>query len=129
MAKKTTKNDQVEYQGESQSGESGYGSVANPPNPSDAIFLGRSLMTVPAQDVTGRRDFAEPVRPPLHYSDGCGPDERVSSRRPAIQGDLGDVSLELDHYNFTPPQGVDKQPYSHGDNPAYTSNGVEIRGT
>lgn len=129
MAKSINKNQQTETQGESQPGTSGYGDGSTPPNPSDAIFLGRALPIIPPQDTVGRRAFNEPVRPPLHYDEGAGPDESTTSRRPAYVGPLGETAKLIDHTELRPMPGVDKQPYSHGPDDSRTTNGVQIRGT
>lgn len=123
--RRATPGNSLEAQGPSQGEASG----ALPSNPSDAIFQGRSLPLMTAQAQTMRRPFSEPTRPPLHYSDGAGPSEGVTSRRPAMTGPPGNVGAQIDHAELRPIQGVDKQPYSSGSNTGMTTNGVEIRGT
>ena len=115
-----------EAKGPAQDGQRGYNPSPNPPNPSDDIFMGSRLTMVPAQQQTLRRPFSEATRPPLHYLDGPGPDETTTSRSPVVQPIPGDSHSNLDHAELRPIQG---QPVRVDPNTAYTSNGVEIRGT
>lgn len=127
MATKKSPRD-VEAIGPSQDGVQGFGGGVNPPNPQDAIFSGPiPLRTSPG--MTTRRPFSEPTRPPLHYNDGTGPDESVTSRRPNTIGPLGDSHSDMDHHENRPIQGEDRQPYSKGTDDSRTTNGVEIRGS
>lgn len=105
-----------------------------PENRSDQIMLG--VLTLPVihmqvgePDQPMRRAFREPVRPPLFYNEGAGPDEAVTSRRPIIPGLMDAISREIDHDELRPIQGVNKQPYALGSNDEHTLNGEWIRGT
>lgn len=115
--------------GPSESGQGGFGPVTNPPNPSDAIVYGAKLPVVMPVDMTQRRDFSEATRPPLHYLDGPGPDEGVTSRLvpPAPRGDSH--KWAMDNFEKRPIQGPDNSRYTGGPNQDKTSQGVEIRGT
>lgn len=124
-----TKGDSLEAKGPAQDGQNGFDPTSNPVNPSDRIFLGSPLPMISAQVQGMRRPFREPVRPPLHYSDGGGPDEAVTSRRPPTQAALGGIHLEVDHKESRPIQGEDANKYANGPDDGYTTNGVEIRGT
>ena len=101
----------------------GYAASALPPNPSDTIIGGGPLPLMLAQETTMRRPFKEVTHTPLHYNDGPGPDEQVTSRRtfPALV-------LGPEHRD-NPPVGNDPNRYSAGENSATTLRGVEIRGT
>jgi hypothetical protein len=126
---KAAKND-YEAIGPAESGFSGYGADgANPVNPSDAIFMGRPMTTVMPSATVTSRPFREATRSPLHYNDGPGTDENVTSRRPPLYGLLGNSHSDLDHEEVLPIQGVDHQPYSHGSNVSTTLNGADIYGT
>lgn len=121
------KNNQTsEAIGPAQDGQRGYNPTANPPNPQDRIFSG-PLPTINPQAQTVRRPFSEPVRPPLHYSDGGGPDESdVTSRRPMVYAPLGDQASASDHCEDRPATGNGPGPVP---NTTHTTNGVVIRGT
>ena len=108
--------------------DEGFSPTADPVNPQDRLFNGPVPM-VSSPGMTTRRPFSEPTRPPLHYNDGTGPDERVTSRRPNTIGPLGNAAALADHHEDTPIQGTDKNKYSAGPNDGRTLNGVEIRGT
>lgn len=123
MAKKSISN--LEAKGPTQ-GEGGYNPSALPSNPSDAIFQGGSLPTIAPQMMTLRRPFSEATRPPLHYLDGPGPDEAVTSRSPHATPILGNAHSDLDHCEERPIQG---QPVRVDPDTSRTTNGVEIRGT
>lgn len=116
--------------GPSESGYEGFGPEgANPSNPSDAIFMGRTLPMVMPVAVTARRDFNEPVRTPLHFDEGPGTDENVTSRRPKMTAPHGNITLTLDHDDVRPIQGYDHNLYSHQPDVSVTENGVPIYGT
>lgn len=106
---KTNKGNSLETRGPSMQAD------GLPPNPSDAIFQGRALPIRQAQTQTMRRPFSEVTKSPLHFDEGRGTDERVSSRRPGASPGAS--------------QGEDQNKYSHGPNVGKTLNGVEIRGT
>lgn len=46
-----------------------------PFNPSDAIYGGAPIPTLPPIALTQRRPFNMATKTPLHYSEGAGPDE------------------------------------------------------
>lgn len=96
----------------------------DPPNPQDRLFSGALPIKTPAQ-VSLRRPFSEPTRPPLHYSDGPGPDEGVTSRRPAVAPNLGYQAAQ-DAREERPLQGKD---LGQVPNTTHTTNGVVIRGS
>lgn len=96
----------------------------DPPNPQDRLFAGALPTYVPPQ-TTVRRPFTEPVRPPLHYADGPGPDEAVTSRQ-APPAPLDDSHSVLDHKELRPIQG---KSVGIVPNTTHTTNGIEIRGT
>ncbi len=114
--------------GPSMDSDEGFDPRPDPVNPQDRLFAG-ALPTVMPQAVTLRRPFNEPTRPPLHYSDGGGPDESVTSRRPNTIAPLGNDAALADHHEDRPLPGSDKNKYSKGPDDGYTTNGVEIRGT
>lgn len=131
MSKKpqSTRGDSLEAKGPAQDGQRGYNPQANP---SDQIFQGSQLPLVSEQAQTLRRPFTLPVRSPLHYNEGPGTDEVVTSRRPMVPAIQGNLPLDMDHGDYRPEGffGVDKVKEGNkkpGD--GYTSNGVEIRGT
>lgn len=133
---KTTKNNQISTQGPVDADE-GYNPSGLPSNPSDEIFQGRALPIIPAQDVTGRRDFTIPTKPTLHHADGLdGAAEVVTTNERRFNAGLtdsppypGSQRDDDDHANYGAPTGVNKQPYSAGSNTSKTLNGVEIYGT
>lgn len=128
MASKKAKSD-TEAVGPTQDGQGGYGPTVNPPNPQDRIFSG-PLPTISSPGMTTRRPFSEVTRPPLHYSDGGGPDESdVTSRRPMVYAPTDNRELTLDHCEDRPAAGIDPNKYSTGPDNSRTTNGVEIRGT
>ena len=132
MAKTSNKQTPRDYEaiGPAQSGYAGYGPQgADPANPSDTIFSGRSLPIRQPEAVTLRRAFNEPTRSPLHYNEGPGTDENVTSRSPKLTAPHGDVTLTLDHDDVRPIQGTDPNRYSTQPDDAYTTNGALIYGT
>lgn len=106
----------------------GYGANTLPPNPSDMMMEGKAIPIRPPQDQVTRRSFSIPTKPPMHYNDGCGPDEVVTSRRTNTPIDtlLGhqDHCDKLEH-SF----GQNPNHYSDGPDDATTTNGVDIYGT
>lgn len=126
----------LEWQGPSAE-DQGYGPGILPSNPSDEIFQGRALPIIPPTNTTARRDFTQPTRSPLHYNDGPGTDEVVTSRRSSDNGQIdGSIASNAhamtDHKDYDDQArryGTNKQPYSHGSNVSTTLHGVEIRGT
>jgi hypothetical protein len=44
--------------------------------------------------LTGRRPFTMPTRPPLHFRDGCGPEQSVSNGEDLEQGPYGNERME-----------------------------------
>lgn len=77
-----------------------------------------------------RRDFYEPVRNPLHYLDGPGTDEVVTSRRFPLPQIQGQMHSRLDHMDYDEDCfGEDPNKYSQGSNEGMTTNGQPIRGT
>ncbi len=104
------------------------GGAGNPVNPSEQIFLGSPLPILQPQSLTGRRAFSLQTKNPLHYDEGPGTDETVTSRRPAVLPLLGE--LDSDHTDYLSHDfGEDPNKYSSGQNDSTTTNGVEIRGT
>lgn len=111
-------------------GQSGYGpGGANPPNPSDAIIAMSPLPTRMPDALTRTRPFSEATRSPLHYSDGPGTDENVTSRRPILKGLIGNSHSDGDHAEVLPELGQDHNRYSSNPDESKTTNGVEIYGT
>ena len=104
-----------------------------PENRSDDIIMGMPLpmvyTAVGGPDTPLRRDFNEPTRNPLHFNDGPGTDENVTSRRPKMTAAHGNVHLTVDHDDVRPIQGENKQPYSAGEDEERTLNGAVIYGT
>lgn len=116
----------VEAIGPAQDGQRGNDPTANPPNPQDALFSG-PLPLLPSPAQTLRRPFSEVTRPPLHYSDGGGPDESdVTSRRPMVYAPTDNSKLTTDHCEDRPPTGNGPGPVP---NTVHTTNGQVIRGT
>ena len=106
----------------------GFAAGILPPNPSDAILAGRELPLRLADGVTGRRPFSEPTKAPLHYNDGPGPEEIVSSRR--TQPPLATLLGHEDHFDADAHRfGEDANKYSKGANDGRTLGGAEIYGT
>lgn len=106
----------------------GYGATSLPPNPSDAILAGRPLPLVDAEYSTLRRPFTCPTRNPMHYNDGPGTDEVVTSRR--TQPPLSTLLGHKDHEDLAEHLfGEDSNKYSGGPDDGVTSNGVPIYGT
>lgn len=119
-----------EFIGPSESGYTGFGEDGvNPTNPSDAIFEGSPIPVIPAQETVMRRSFQEATRSPLHYLDGLGTDEVVTSRSPRSAPIPGNLHSDLDHAELRPLPGPDKHQYSASLDAAYTKNGALIYGT
>ena len=121
---------------------------ADPRNPSDEIFAGRSIPLVPAAAVTGRRDFTIPVRPTLHYRDGIdGAAETVTVNERRITAEDGtdvpyvegaanlkygptqSIELDFDHGCFGAVQPKGREGATGGPNEERTLNGAIIYGT
>jgi len=108
--------------------QGGFGAGTLPPNPSDAIRGGAALPLMLPDAMTMCRPFTQVTKNPLHYTDGPGTDEIVTSRRtmPAIEHILGKPDhIALDEHQY----GEDPHQYSHGPNDEFTSAGAWIRGT
>jgi hypothetical protein len=135
MAKKSSKSPtlqsrEIEQIGPTESGYEGFGSDGvNPSNPSDAIFQGAILITIPAQEVVQRRSFQEATRSPLHYLEGPGTDETVTSRSPRSAPITGNLHSDFDHAELRPLPGPDTHQYGASPDDAYTKNGALIYGT
>ena len=116
--------------GPTESGYERYGPEgANPPNRSDDIFFGSSLPILAPAAVVVCRPFKEATRSPLHYEDGPGTDELVTSRKPVTQPLLGNVHADLDHAELRPMPGYDHNLYSSQPDDEHTTNGALIYGT
>lgn len=115
--------------GPTQSGNGGYGPGKLPMNPSDQIFSGSQLPIRMPEALTMRRTFNEATRSPLHYNDGPGTDEVVTSRRPNMPPLLGNDHAMGDHFEDRPMPGFDHNLYAARDDNSKTLNGADIYGT
>ena len=109
-------------------GVGGFGASTLPPNRSNAIVEGAPLPLMHSDSLTRCVPFTLTTKNPLHYNDGPGTDEVVTSRRtsPPIETLLGHPDhQDLLEHSF----GPDHNKYSAGPDDEYTLNGVCIRGT
>lgn len=127
LAKKRGSPPQTGYGGNNEGGG------AQPPNPSDAIMMGAPLPMIRAEASVLRRSFTDPIRPPLHYTDGSGPDEVVTSRRPVPPKQLGSTESDRDHTDQDAdsfgPQSRSGGRGRDGADSDKTTNGTPIYGT
>ena len=106
----------------------GYNPSRLPENRSDEIIAGAALPLLMPAYASARRSFSCPTRNPMHYNDGPGTDEVVTSRR--TQPPLATLLGHRDHEDLAEGKfGVDKNKYFAGPNDCCTLGGAEIYGT